>query len=327
MDFLENKKILITGVSGYLGSSLLNELLKHDIHTVRGISRNESKLAELQEKVIDDRVRLYIGDIRDKSRMQKAVEGVDIIYHCAAMKHISLCERNTFEATYTNILGSQNLIDLAISNNVKQFISVDSDKSCNSINYYGSTKKIMRQLTINANFIKGNHETRFGCVRWGNILNSSMSVLPKWKESINKTNSIKITNPSMTRFNLCIEDVIKFMLKNQETMVGGEIFIPNMKSYLLKDLAEATIHKYGNNDTKIIEIGNIGYEKLHEELLDTSEGERTYILDDKGYVVLPENVLLKEFGLKYDYKNKANIEKYSSNDAEKLTVSELEGVI
>lgn len=326
-EFLKDKKILITGISGYLGSNLLQELLKYDINTVRGVARNESKLAELQEKVTDNRVRLYIGDIRDKSRMQKAVEGIDIIYHCAALKHISLCERNTFEATQTNVIGSQNLIDLAISNDVRQFISVDSDKSCNSINYYGSTKKIMRQLTINANFIKGNHNTKFCCVRWGNILNSSMSVLPKWKESIKKTNSIKITNPLMTRFNLRIEDVINFMLNIQESMVGGEIFIPEMKSYILKDLATATTNKYGNFNTKIIEIGNIGYEKLHEELLDTGEGERTYILDNKGYVVLPESILLKEFGLKYDYKNKANIEKYLSCNAKKLTVKELEEMI
>jgi len=325
-EFLKDKRILITGISGYLGSNLLHELLKYDVHSIRGVSRNESKLSELKEKVTDDRVRLYIGDIRDSNRMQKAVEDVDIIYHCAALKHISLCERNTFEATSTNIIGSQNLIDLAILNNIEQFISIDSDKSCNSINYYGSTKKIMRQLTINANFIKGSHSTKFSCMRWGNILNSNGSVLPKWKESIKNSNSIKITNPLMTRFNLCIEDVIKFMIECQQHMVGGEIFIPEMKSYLLKDLAEATIHKYGNKDTNIIKINDVGYEKLHEELLDTGEGERTYLID-KGYVVLPENTLLKEFGLEYNYKNKANIEKYLSFDAEKLTIQELKEMI
>ncbi len=327
-EFLKDKRILITGISGYLGSNLLQELLKYDVHSIRGVSRNESKLSELKEKVTDDRVRLYIGDIRNLNRMQKAVEGVDIIYHCAAMKHISFCETNSFEATSTNIVGSQNLIDLAILNNVKIFVGIDTDKSVGgTLNYYGSTKKIMRQLIINANFIKGTHPCKFFCMRWGNILNSSGSVLPKWRESILHNNIIKISNPEMTRFNLSINEVINFMLQCQENIVGGEIFIPNMKSYILKDLADATIYKYGNKDTEVSIIENQGYEKFHEELVDVGEYDRIFEIKD-GYVVLPESKFIKEYGLKYVYDKKASfVNKYSSKEAEKLTIQELKEMI
>jgi UDP-N-acetylglucosamine 4,6-dehydratase/5-epimerase len=326
--FLKDKKILITGISGYLGSHLLKELIKYKVHSIRGISRNESKIVELKEEITDNRVRYYIGDIRDIHRMQKAVEGVDIIYHCAALKHISLCETNSFEATYTNIVATQYLIDLAIQNNVRIFVGIDTDKSVGgTLNYYGSTKKVMRQLIINANFIKGNHPCKFFCVRWGNILNSSGSVLPKWKTSIKHNNTIKITDPTMTRFNLDIKDVIDFSLECQDKAIGGEIYIPQMKSYVLEDLAKAVINKYGNKDTKIIIIGNQGYEKIHEELIDIGEYDRIFDIE-KGYVVLPDSKYINEYGLKYTVTKKAIFDhKYSSNEANKLSIQELEAMI
>ena len=331
-EFLKDKRILITGISGYLGSNLLHELLKYDVHSIRGVSRNESKLSELQEKVTDDRVRLYIGDIRDLNRMQKAVEGVDIIYHCAAIKHIDLAQRNVFEAIQTNVIGTQNLIDLAIENNTEQFIGFDTDKSCGgTLNVYGTTKKLMREQIITANYIKGSHKTKFGCMRWGNILDSSMSVIPKWKESI-KNNTISITEPRMTRFNLSINEVIQFTLSCQENMVGGEVFIPEMKSYNLYELANSFIEKYGNKLTNVIYIKNRGSEKKDEDLLDIGEFERIYKIKS-GYVVVPEEKYLQEFGLKYNYDKLPytdrlySLKRYSSKDAIKLTKQDLKEMI
>lgn len=327
-DFLSGKKILITGISGYLGSNLMNELLKHNVHSIRGISRNESKIVEIKEKTNDDRVRFYIGDIRDIHRLKKAIEGIDIVYHCAALKHIDLAQRNIFEAIQTNVIGTQNLIDLSIENNIEHFIGFDTDKSCGgTLNTYGTTKKLMREQIITANFIKGSHKTKFSCMRWGNILNSSGSVVPKWKESI-KNNTIYVTEPRMTRFNLSINEVIQFTLSCQENMIGGEIFIPEMRSYNLYEMANIFIKKYGNKNTKIEYINNRGSEKQDEELLDVGEYDRLYKIKN-GHVVIPEEKYTEEFGLTYKY-NKLpytdrlyNLKRYSSKDAIKLTEQEI----
>ena len=212
----KNKKILITGGTGSLGNALTQRLLEQGVDTIRIFSRNESKQLEMESKFNDDRLRFLIGDVRDYERLERAVEDIDIVFHAAALKHVPVIEYNPFEAIKTNILGSQNVINACLHENVDRAICVGTDKAVSPLNTYGATKLLMEKLFVTAkNYLKKErHQTKFIALRYGNVLGSSGSVIPKFIDQIKNKEKLTITDSSMTRFSISMERSIRFHLKS-----------------------------------------------------------------------------------------------------------------
>ncbi|MBL77064.1 MAG: hypothetical protein CL763_09115 [Chloroflexi bacterium] len=326
----KGKKILITGGTGSLGQALTKKLLSMDVDTIRIFSRNESKQVEMESQFNDDRLRFLLGDIRDLRRLNKAFEDIDIVFHTAALKHVPKIEYNPFEGIETNVIGSQNVIDASLSNNIEKSICVGTDKAVYPSNTYGATKLLMEKLFVTAQ----NHmnlektRTRFVALRYGNVLGSSGSVLPKFIEMIKNKKSIPITHESMTRYTLTMDEALNFILTSSEMAFGSEVFVPKLKSYNILDLKNALTDILDTNvDEQIIGIRE--GEKLHELLLNPDELYRTWDYEGR-YIIEP-----------FDISNNSKIEKnypgikklnddstlYSSESAERLSVSELKKII
>ncbi len=326
----KGKKILITGGTGSLGQALTKKLLSMDVDTIRVFSRNESKQVEMESQFNDDRLRFLLGDIRDLRRLNKAFEDIDIVFHTAALKHVPKIEYNPFEGIETNVIGSQNVIDASLSNNIEKSICVGTDKAVYPSNTYGATKLLMEKLFVTAQ----NHmnlektRTRFVALRYGNVLGSSGSVLPKFIEMIKNKKSIPITHESMTRYTLTMDEALNFILTSSEMAFGSEVFVPKLKSYNILDLKNALTDILDTNvDEQIIGIRE--GEKLHELLLNPDELYRTWDYEGR-YIIEP-----------FDISNNSKIEKnypgikklnddstlYSSESAERLSVSELKKII
>ncbi|CAB3290113.1 Polysaccharide biosynthesis protein CapD [Methanocaldococcus lauensis] len=290
--FYKNKTILVTGGTGSIGKEIVKTLLNFNPKAIRVLDINETALFELENELNSDKIRCFIGDVRDKDRLKRAIDGVDIVFHAAALKHVPLCEYNPFEAVKTNVIGTQNLIDVAMDEEVEKFITISTDKAVNPVNVMGATKLLAERLTISANLYKGNKRTAFSVVRFGNVLNSRGSILPLLKEQIKKGGPVTLTHPEMTRFIMSINDAVKLVLKACYLAKGGEIFILKMPSVRIKDLIEVVIEelspKYGYKaeDIKIKIIGRRPGEKLHEELIVDEEGDKLIELEDM-FVVYP----------------------------------------
>ncbi len=290
--FYEDKTILVTGGVGSIGSEIVRIILKYNPKVVRVLDSNETGLFDLEEDLQSEKIRLFVGDVKDKERARRAVEGVDIIFHAAALKHVPLCEYNPFEAVKTNVIGTQNLIDVAMDEEIEKMVTISTDKAVNPINVMGATKLLAERLTISANFYKGWKKTAFSCVRFGNVLHSSGSVLPLFEDQIQKK-FITLTDPDMTRFIMQIPQAIELILNATREAKGGEIFTLKMPAVRVKDLAEAAIEeltpKYGYRPEEI-EIKNIGRragEKMYEELMTAEEAGHAYD-DEEMFVVLPQ---------------------------------------
>ena len=212
-----NKIILITGGTGSLGSTLTKHLLKTDVKTIRIFSRDELQQTDMRSKIMDKRLRFFIGDIRDKERLSRATEDVDIVFHTAALKHVPIIEYNPFEAIKTNVVGSQNVIDSSLIQNVEKVVCIGTDKAVSPLNTYGATKLLMEKLFVTAsNYLqKERHQTKFVALRYGNVLGSSGSVIPKFIEQIKKNAKITITDPSMTRFSISMNEALDFILESK----------------------------------------------------------------------------------------------------------------
>ena len=234
----ENKKILITGGTGSLGTALTKRLLNLNVDTVRIYSRNESKQILMESEILDDRIRYLIGDVRDLPRLEKALEGIDIVFHAAALKHVPVIEYNPFEAIKTNVLGTQNLIDACLKENVETVVGIGTDKAVSPLNTYGATKLLMEKLLTTAqNYLDiDKYQTKFLAVRYGNVLGSSGSVLPKFVSQIKKKQKITITDPNMTRFSLTMDEALDFILKSTSIGKGTEVFVPKLKAYSINGL-------------------------------------------------------------------------------------------
>jgi len=237
----KEKNILITGGTGSLGTALTKRLLKLDVDTIRIFSRNEEKQVEMESKFSDDRLRFFLGDVRDYARLSRAIEDIDIVFHAAALKHVPKIEYNPFEAIKTNVIGSQNVIDACIKNNVKKAICIGTDKAVSPLNTYGATKLLMEKLFVSANnyLDKEKHPTQFIAVRYGNVLGSSGSVIPKFIEQIHKKTKLSITDAEMTRFSITMSEALDFILKATEIGKGSEIFVPKLKAYSIIDIKNA----------------------------------------------------------------------------------------
>jgi len=304
-DFYKGKTILVTGGAGSIGSEIVKTLLKFNPKVIRILDINESGLFELEQELNSKKIRLFIGDVKDKDRLKRAIEGVDIVFHTAALKHVPLCEYNPFEAVKTNVIGTQNLIDVSLDENIEKFITISTDKAVNPINVMGATKLLAERITVAANRYKGNKRTAFSVVRFGNVLNSRGSLIPLIKEQIKKGGPVTLTDPQMTRFIMGISEAVSLVLKAGALAKGGEIFILKMPAVKILDLIEVMIEelspKYGYSpeDIKIKIVGKRPGEKLFEELMTEEEFKYAQEIEDM-YVV---NTLENEFCKDREYKN------------------------
>jgi UDP-N-acetylglucosamine 4,6-dehydratase/UDP-glucose 4-epimerase len=320
------KTILITGGTGSLGKALTKKLLDLDAKTIRIYSRNESKQIEMESDFDDKRLRFFMGDVRDSERLFSALEDVDIVFHAAALKHVPKIEYNPFESIKTNVIGSQNVIDNSLRQDVEKVICVGTDKAVSPLNTYGATKLLMEKLFISANNYvnREKHRTKFVAVRYGNVLGSSGSVIPKFIELIKKNKPITITDTKMTRFTITMNEALDFILNATKTGKGSEIFIPKLKSYDMSTLIETLIELFG--DTKQEITGIRPGEKLHETLINNDEIRYTWNVNDMYMLSSPHHKLFNSHDLSelYDGINKVeNLNAYSSDVAEKITKEEL----
>lgn len=282
---LKNKSILITGGTGSLGKQLTKRIFEKwpDISRLVIFSRDEQKQFVMAQEYPHDKypsIRFFIGDVRDKERLSRAMEGIDVVIHAAAMKHVHLAEYNPMEAVKTNIIGGQNVIDAALETGVQSVVALSTDKAAAPINLYGATKLTSDKLFIAANNIKGKRNIKFSVVRYGNVMGSNGSVIPFFYKHKEK-GFLPITDKQMTRFNISLDEGVDMVFHAIEQAWGGEIFIPKIPSYLITDVAEAI-----SPDSKQKEIGIRPGEKLHEEMITSSDSFFTYDLGDY-YVILP----------------------------------------
>jgi len=323
---LRNKTILITGGTGSLGQALTKRLLKYKIKTLRILSRNENKQVEMENQINDDRLRFLIGDVRDLSRLYKAFEDVDIVFHAAALKHVPVIEYNPFEGIKTNVVGSQNVIDACYHERVESVMCIGTDKAVSPLNTYGATKLLMEKLFVSANPHRNPKKpTKFIALRYGNVLGSSGSVLMKFLEQIHKKEKITITDPKMTRFSLTMDEALDFVLESTFIGNGSDVFVPKLRAYSIMDLKHAIVEL--TKDTGERKIPIRPGEKLHETLINFDETRHTWEYDNK-YLIF--NPFKKESEIKKQYLGikKANLSNsYSSDSVQKISVKELKKII
>ncbi|MGL6173103.1 MAG: polysaccharide biosynthesis protein [Cellulosilyticaceae bacterium] len=280
-----NKTILITGGTGSWGQELTKRLLEFSPKQIRIFSRSELPQVHMSRTFNDSTIKYIIGDIRDESALDQAMKNVDYVFHLAALKHVPICEEYPEEAIKTNILGTRNVIHTAIHNQVQKVIHVSTDKAVAPFNLYGISKSASERLIIQANLLESN--TRFTCIRAGNVLGSNGSVIPLFIEQIRTQNKITLTHPDMTRYFLTIQEAIDLLFKASINTFGGETLVMKMPVFRIQDLAEVLIKHYGNESTQIEIIGVRAGEKLHEELLYTYEYAHTYEYNEHYFLVLP----------------------------------------
>ncbi|MGO9862129.1 MAG: UDP-N-acetylglucosamine 4,6-dehydratase (inverting) [Terriglobales bacterium] len=278
------ESILVTGGTGSFGKKFV-EIMLRDYHPQRLVvfSRDELKQHEMRTSGFDHpSLRYFIGDVRDVERLKRALSGVTVVVHAAALKQVPACEYNPFEAILTNIMGARNVIDAAIDQGVHRILALSTDKAVNPINLYGATKLCAEKVFVQANAYAGAKNTRFSCARYGNVVGSRGSVIPTFLEQ-RRRGKITITDPRMTRFWLTLEQGVKFVIRAIEQMHGGEIFVPKIPSMRLLDLAE-TIAPGCEVETIGIRPG----EKLHEVLVSEDESRQTLETEDM-YIIQPSH--------------------------------------
>jgi len=317
-EFIDNKSILITGGTGSFGRQMIKTLLENfNPKKLVIFSRDEFKQSEMQKEYSPDKykcLRYFIGDIRDKERLMEAFNGVDIIFHAAALKQVPALEYNPSEAIKTNIYGAENVIKAAIANSVKKVIAISTDKAVSPVNLYGATKLCFEKLFIAANNIVGDKDTKFCILRYGNVFKSRGSVVPLFLEQA-KTNKFTVTDPEMTRFNLTLDNAINFVLLCSSKMLGGEIFIPKLKSYNIIQLCKII------NPKAEIEITGIRPgEKLHECMVNSVEIENCYKCDNyfiilsKTTINISNDIYLSNYKLENIRKRESKEEYISGGD-------------
>jgi len=280
---MENETILITGGTGSFGKKFVQKILDLNPKKIIIFSRDELKQYEMSQEFTDPRVRFFIGDVRDKERLYRAFDGVDIVVHAAAMKHVGACEYNPFEAVKTNINGAQNIIEAAIDRGVKKVVALSTDKAASPINLYGATKLASDKLFVAGNSYAGDKETRFSVVRYGNVVGSRGSVVPFFKKlKEDGATVIPVTDERMTRFWITLDQGVQFVIDSLERMKGGEIFIPKIPSMNILDLAKAIAPEC---TTEI--VGIRPGEKLHEAMITEDDARHTLEYADH-FVIQPE---------------------------------------
>ena len=281
MSFLDDASVLITGGTGSFGRALTKRLINSKARRIAIFSRDELKQLEMKNEFHDDRLRFFLGDIRDSSRLDIALHNVDYVVHAAALKQVDTGEYNPMEFVKTNIVGSQNVIDACIRNGVKKVVALSTDKASSPINLYGATKLTADKLFSAANNYSYGYGTLFSIVRYGNVMGSRGSVIPYFKQLVAEGKTLPITDKRMTRFWITLDQAVEFVLESFEIMQGGELYVPRIPSMKIMDLAQAI-----KKDFKYEEIGIRPGEKLHEEMISPDDSRRTVELSNR-YVVSP----------------------------------------
>lgn len=278
-----DKAILITGGTGSFGNAFVRMTLdKFNPSKLVIYSRDEMKQWDMEQKFEDDdRVRFFIGDIRDKDRLMRALDGIDYVVHAAATKIVPTAEYNPFECVKTNINGAMNLIDACIDKKVKRIVALSTDKACNPVNLYGATKLASDKLFVSGSSYVGGNNTRFSIVRYGNVMGSRGSVIPFFLSKARCNEPLPITDKRMTRFMITLEQAVKLVWHAFDDMKGGEIYIKKIPSMKVVDIADSV-----SDDLKQFEVGIRPGEKLHEQMIGIEDSEHTYEYDDY-YKILP----------------------------------------
>ena len=326
-DKLKDKTVLITGGTGSLGQALTKQLLQTDVKTIRILSRNENKQVTMESQFDDKRLRFFIGDVREISRLFKAFEGVDVIFHAAALKHVPVVEYNPFEGIKTNVIGSQNVIDACMHEKISVATCVGTDKAVSPLNTYGATKLLMEKLFVAANPYWNSEETKtkFIALRYGNVLGSSGSVVPKFIKQIREKQKITITDPNMTRFSLTMNETLDFILESTFLGKSSEVFVPKLRAYSIMDLKDALVELVGEAQEEVISIRP--GEKLHETLINADELRYTWEFDNK-YIIFSPFREINEIKAAYPGIKKLEMsDSYSSNLVEKISKNELKKII
>lgn len=323
------KRVLVTGGTGTLGREIVKAILRFNPEVIRVLSRDEIKQAELQQELSRFKnIRYLLGDIRDERRLEQALEGIDMVYHTAALKHVLACEYNPFEALKTNILGTQNLIEAAIKTGVNKVILTSTDKATNPCNTMGVSKLMAERLFTAANYYKGRHTTIFSTVRLGNVLGSRGSVIPTVVGQIKNGGPVTITDSKATRFVMTVDEALRLIFKASEMALGGEVFILKMKVVRIEDLLRemieglAPLFGYSPEHIKLKEIGLQPGEKLYEELLTPEEDLRALELKDIFILLPPPNPYWDK---RYHYPGARKVTKaiYISRDERPLSSGEI----
>ena len=288
----QEQVVLVTGGTGSFGKAFA----RYAIETLKPkklilYSRDELKQSEMRAiSPYDDKsVRYFIGDVRDRQRLQRAMRGVDVVIHAAAMKQVPACEYNPLEAVKTNVDGATNIIDAAIDEKVKRVLALSTDKAVNPVNLYGATKLVAEKLFVHGNSYVGGGVTRFSCTRYGNVMGSRGSVIPLFKQQ-RATGTLTITDTRMTRFWVTLVHAVRFVVSCVEQMQGGEVFIPKIPSMKVSDLAEAIAP-----ECKTQVVGIRPGEKLHEVLVSRDESRQTYEQSDRYVFKAPFSPMAAEF--------------------------------
>lgn len=295
----KQKKVLIIGGTGTIGKSITKEILNHEPEVVRIFSRDEYKQFEMEQEFQDHKkdIRFLLGDVRDFSRVQRAMEDIDYVFHLAALKHVPFCEYNPFEAVQTNIIGTQNVIQAAIQSGVKKVIFTSTDKAISPTNTYGATKLTAERLVAAAEYQKGPHSTVFSAVRFGNVMGSRGSVIPLFKKQILEKQRITVTDLTMSRFMMTLKQATSLVTESAIQAQGGEIFVLKMPVVLLKDLVGVILEemkdKHNIHDVQIHEMGVRPGEKMYEELMTEEES--------KGAIELPNMFVIPSPFAERDY--------------------------
>lgn len=329
--FYKDKSILVTGGCGSIGSEIVRQLIELKPKKIIVFDQNESAQFHLVEKLGDCGILVpFIGSVRDKERLQRALKGVDVVFHAAALKHVPLSEYNPAEAVKTNVIGTLNLIDAAQENGVERVISISTDKAVHPINTMGATKLLSEKLITDA--AAQSKKTLFCSVRFGNVLNSDGSVIQIFNRQIQNGGPVTVTSKDMTRFFMFMEDAVNLVLEASLKTKGGEIFILDMKSVKIIDLAEVMIellapkYGYGPKDIKMRIIGQRPGEKIYESLF-TSEEMPFITKDDRMFVLrpmmqAPNPAILSEI-MKYGKPGNIEFTEYSSNNVPLLSKDEI----
>jgi UDP-N-acetylglucosamine 4,6-dehydratase (inverting) len=326
---LKNKNIFISGGTGTFGKEFVKTLLNYSkAKRIVIFSRDEFKQYNFREEIkniSNDRVRFFLGDVRDKERLITALADIDFVIHAAALKQVPAIEYNPTEAIKTNVIGAQNIIEASAFNRVKKVIALSSDKAAAPINLYGATKLLSDKLFISANNMFGKINIKFSVIRYGNVMGSRGSVIPLFLEQSNK-NVLTITDERMTRFNITIKQGVNFVLNCLNKMWGGEIFVPKIPSYNIIDLARAI-----NKNFKIKIIGIRPGEKLHEEMITKDDSRNTYEYKDL-FIIFPNQFFVKwninDYIKKYPGKKcKENFSYNSFDNKNFLSVKNLQDIL
>lgn len=319
------KRILITGGTGSFGHQIVDRLLKESPKEIRIFSRDEKKQYDMQFQYKgNNSLRFIVGDVRSKDSLLNAMREVDIVFHAAALKQVPSCEYNPFEAVATNTSGAQNVIEAALFHDVEKVIAISTDKAVEPVNVMGMTKALQERLMISANVNRDGKRTVFACVRYGNVLGSRGSVIPVFKNQLEKNEDLTLTTKEMTRFILTLDSAIDLVFKSVEYALGGEIFVLKIPAHTVTELAEVMIEASGKK-LKFIETGIRPGEKIHETLVSPTESLRT-IEEENLYIILPQ-VQIHEIEKKYKNYHNKNLFRFSSDTARRLDKNEIKELL